>query len=307
MHAARRQRTISDGDFWPDFRSESGTLETYPSARRGYIIVLESDDLILALLERWLTEAVTLLTLASATWRRGMKRRSVIADLTDFLRPIARPRYWRRRMLRRSSPSRHASGAALLRRRSSPPARKPRAAQTLHAREAPLRCTGIDPVRDLPRANRCDQVPHPTPSRLALAYIALTVSVLALFAVPLSYAWNANIGTFRPTSMATKWAHDRHLRARGGRSLGRDRREGRNSAERRDHRSWRTARRIDWRATCARGRRKFRIWPERNAPRLDLGGSSMRVVVTRMTLAGEHHLLMGRESVRFQSLVQTFL
>jgi hypothetical protein len=34
-------------------------------------------------------------------------------------------------------------------------------------------------------------------SRLALAYIALSVLVLALFAIPLWYAWSVNISTFR--------------------------------------------------------------------------------------------------------------
>src|SRR5919106_4054040 len=36
-----------------------------------------------------------------------------------------------------------------------------------------------------------------SPSRLALIYIALSVLVLALFAIPLGYACRANISTFR--------------------------------------------------------------------------------------------------------------
>src|ERR1700756_1487666 len=36
-----------------------------------------------------------------------------------------------------------------------------------------------------------------SPSRLALVYIALSVFVLVLFAIPLWYAWRANISTFR--------------------------------------------------------------------------------------------------------------
>src|SRR4029434_4266974 len=36
-----------------------------------------------------------------------------------------------------------------------------------------------------------------SPSKLALVYIALSVFVLALFAIPLWYAWRANISTFR--------------------------------------------------------------------------------------------------------------
>jgi hypothetical protein len=36
-----------------------------------------------------------------------------------------------------------------------------------------------------------------SPTSLALGYIALGVVVLALFAVPLWFAWRVNIGTFR--------------------------------------------------------------------------------------------------------------
>src|SRR5215510_12823326 len=36
-----------------------------------------------------------------------------------------------------------------------------------------------------------------SPLRLALAYIALSVLVLALFAIPLWYAWHATLSTFR--------------------------------------------------------------------------------------------------------------
>src|SRR2546422_4113850 len=36
-----------------------------------------------------------------------------------------------------------------------------------------------------------------SPSRLALVYIALSVLTLALFAIPLWYAWRVNLSTFR--------------------------------------------------------------------------------------------------------------
>ena len=36
-----------------------------------------------------------------------------------------------------------------------------------------------------------------SPSRLALAYVALSVLVLALFAIPLWYAWSVNLSMFR--------------------------------------------------------------------------------------------------------------
>ena len=36
------------------------------------------------------------------------------------------------------------------------------------------------------------------------------------------------------------------------------------------------------------------------------GGATMRVVASHVTLPGGYHLLMGRESVRFESLVERF-
>src|SRR4030095_10088881 len=36
-----------------------------------------------------------------------------------------------------------------------------------------------------------------SPSRLALGYIALSVLALALFAIPLWFAWKANVATFK--------------------------------------------------------------------------------------------------------------
>jgi hypothetical protein len=36
-----------------------------------------------------------------------------------------------------------------------------------------------------------------SPSRLALSYVALSVLVLALFAIPLWYAWSVNLSTFK--------------------------------------------------------------------------------------------------------------
>ena len=36
-----------------------------------------------------------------------------------------------------------------------------------------------------------------SPSRLASAYVVLSVLVLALFAIPLWYAWNVNLSTFK--------------------------------------------------------------------------------------------------------------
>src|SRR6267378_5443316 len=36
------------------------------------------------------------------------------------------------------------------------------------------------------------------------------------------------------------------------------------------------------------------------------GGSTMRIVASHVTLPGGYHLLMGRESVRFESLVERF-
>ena len=43
-----------------------------------------------------------------------------------------------------------------------------------------------------------------SPSRLAFAYVALSVLVLALFAIPLWYAWNVNISTFKVYVLGTE-------------------------------------------------------------------------------------------------------
>src|SRR6266851_3500710 len=43
-----------------------------------------------------------------------------------------------------------------------------------------------------------------SPSRLAFAYTLLSVLVLALFAIPLWYAWNVNISTFKVYVLGTE-------------------------------------------------------------------------------------------------------
>ena len=45
-----------------------------------------------------------------------------------------------------------------------------------------------------------------SPSRVALSYVSLSVLVLALFAVPLWYAWSVNLSTFKEYVRAVRGA-----------------------------------------------------------------------------------------------------
>src|SRR6476660_9950474 len=134
-----------------------------------------------------------------------------------------------------------------------------------------------------------------SPSRLALSYIALSVLVLVLFAVPLWYVWNVNISTFRA------YVEGEHMQ----RMLDVFDREGPQAL----------AAAIDSQVGSKRGDEimvladasKARLagnlpaWPAEmpDAPgtyglALDVGGSSMRVVTSHVRLPGGYHFLMGR-------------
>ena len=147
-----------------------------------------------------------------------------------------------------------------------------------------------------------------SPSRLAVAYIALSVLALALFAIPLWYAWSVNVSTFRA------YVHGEDMQ----RLVDVFSKEGAKGL----------AAAIDSKigtlpgdevilladASKARLAGNLPRWPTEvpDAPGayglvIDLGGgSSMRVVVSHARLPGGYHFLMGRESVRFQSLVELF-
>ena len=145
-----------------------------------------------------------------------------------------------------------------------------------------------------------------TPWRIALGYIAFSVLALALFAMPLWYGWRANIGTFRtyvPEEMQvlTDLFH----------------REGA-AAVTEAVRSHSRLPRDEVVLFAGPGKEvlagTLRAWPPEvpDAPgtyglMIGVGAdSSMRVVASHVTLPGDYHLLMGRESVRFESLVERF-
>src|SRR6266508_1203038 len=147
-----------------------------------------------------------------------------------------------------------------------------------------------------------------SPSRLSLVYIALSVLTLALFAIPLWYAWRVNLSTFREyvqgeemqrlalvfdgegaKGLAT--AIESQVRSLPGDKImvfadPSKRRLAGNLAA--------------WPAEVPDGPGTYGLV-------IGLGGgSTMRVVASHVILPGGYHLLMGRESVRFESLVERF-
>jgi PAS domain S-box-containing protein len=146
-----------------------------------------------------------------------------------------------------------------------------------------------------------------SPSRLAFAYIVLSVLVLALFAIPLWYAWNVNISTFKVYVLGTEVQRMVDtFESEGATGLA----AAINS---------RVAGLADDEVMMLADASKTKLagnlpmWPIEvpGAPgtfglALDSGGTSKRVVVSHVKLPGGYHLLMGRESVRFESLVGLF-
>ena len=147
-----------------------------------------------------------------------------------------------------------------------------------------------------------------SPSRLALGYIALSVLALALFAIPLWYAWRVNISTFRAYVQGEDMQRlvdvfDRE----GAKALV--------TAMESQVRSLPTDQiMVLADASKLRLAGNLPAWPTEvpDAPGtyglvIDLGGgSTMRVVASHVRLPGGYHFLMGRESVRFESLVERF-
>ena len=147
-----------------------------------------------------------------------------------------------------------------------------------------------------------------SPSRLALAYVALSVLALALFAIPLWYAWRVNLSTFRAYVQGAdleRLVDVFHSAGAKGLAAAIDSR-GRSLPS--DE--------IMIFADPAKLRLAGNLpaWPAEvpDAPGtygLVLGlsdGSTMRIVATHARLPGGYHLLLGRESVRFESLVERF-
>jgi PAS domain S-box-containing protein len=147
-----------------------------------------------------------------------------------------------------------------------------------------------------------------SPSRLALAYIALSVFVLALFAIPLWYAWRVNLSTFR------EYVQGEDLQ-RLVEVFNREGAKGLATAMESQVRSL-PGDEIMVFADPSKLRLAGNLptWPaEVPDPSgtyglvIGLGdGSTMRVVASHVKLPGGYHLLMGRESVRFESLVERF-
>jgi len=120
-----------------------------------------------------------------------------------------------------------------------------------------------------------------SPARLALAYFRLTVLVLALFAILLWYAWRVNLSPLRayvPGEVVQRFVD----------VFERDGADGLAAA-------------MDPQLPLVRGD-VVMVFPVISVG----GGETTRVVVSHVRLRGGYHLLVGRESVRFESLVASF-
>jgi len=147
-----------------------------------------------------------------------------------------------------------------------------------------------------------------SPSSLALAYVALSVLVLALFAIPLWYGWRVNISTFR----AYVQGEDLQRLVEVFHSEGAKALVAAMESQSRNLPGDQIMVLAD--ASKVRLAGNLPAWPGEvpDAPGIYGlviglgGGSTMRVVASHVRLPGGYHLLMGRESVRFESLVERF-
>ena len=147
-----------------------------------------------------------------------------------------------------------------------------------------------------------------SPSRLGLGYVALAVLALAFLAVPLWSAWRVNLSTFKTYIEGEDMQRLVNVFHREGAS-------GLAAAMESRARSL-PAGEIMVFADASKQRLAgtLPMWPVEvpDAPGtyglvIGLGGgASMRVVVSHVTLPGGYHLLMGRESVLFQSFIERF-
>src|SRR5215831_3425681 len=147
-----------------------------------------------------------------------------------------------------------------------------------------------------------------SPSRLALGSIGLSMVALVLLSVPLWYAWRTNIATFKAYVLGEDVQ---------GLADVFDREGARGLAATIDSRvATLPSDEIMILADVARMRLASNLpaWPVEvpDAPGtyglvIGLGGgASMRVVASQVILPGGYRLLVGRESIRFQSLVELF-
>jgi hypothetical protein len=155
---------------------------------------------------------------------------------------------------------------------------------------------------------RMNQLFRFSPARLALTSITLSVLVLALFAIPLWYSWRVNLSTFRAYVQGESLQRLTEVFDREGAAalaIAMDSQVGRLPADEimlfADPSKLRLAGNLP-------------VWPAAvpDAPGtyglgIGLGDqSTMRVLASQVTLPGGYHLLMGRQSVRFESLVESF-
>ena len=146
-----------------------------------------------------------------------------------------------------------------------------------------------------------------SPSKVALGYIALSVLALALFALPLWYAYHANIGTFRayvPGEDIQRLVQVFDKEGATGLAAAIDVLPSRPDGQ------------IIVLADASKRKLAGNLpaWPAQVPDAsgiyglvIDTGaGSSLRVVASHLELPGGYRLLMGRESVRFESLVELF-
>ena len=145
-----------------------------------------------------------------------------------------------------------------------------------------------------------------SPSRVALGYIAFSVLALAMFAVPLWQAWRVNVGTLRVFVSEDMQALPDLFHREGADAVAAAVRSRQDP----------TGREV---IVFAGPRREvlagtLRHWPAElpEAPGtyghvIDRGdGSMMRIVVSRVSLPGDYHLLMGRQSAGLMSLESYF-
>ena len=147
-----------------------------------------------------------------------------------------------------------------------------------------------------------------SPSRLALGYIGLSVLALVLLAVPLWYAWRTNIATFKAYVEGENVQElvdvfDRE--GAQGLAAAIESRLGNLPADEILILADASKRRLGgnlpaWPVEVPDGPGTYGLV-------IGLGGgASKRVVASHVTLPGGYHLLVGRDSVRFQSLVELF-
>ena len=144
--------------------------------------------------------------------------------------------------------------------------------------------------------------------RYSLGYILLGIAALALFAIPLWYGYRDNLGTFRAYVPGAEMQRLADLFQRDGTQAAAAAVEAYLPSLPRDE--------VIVFADPDKRRLAGNLpaWPAEvpDVPGtygLVIGleaGQSMRVVVSYQTLPGGYRLLMGRESVRFQSLVERF-